>query len=102
MNERIQLSTGFVRAAGYADKLRRTFFAITKGKAEPSEVAKIVAQINMSLFELFQKKKIEKNDVVRIRFIFDIVDGKEINIDEKSFQIEIFKYSETISGINLK
>ncbi|MHA1709713.1 MAG: single- stranded DNA-binding family protein [Candidatus Baldrarchaeia archaeon] len=69
------MSTGFVRAAGYADKVRRVLFATAKG-VEPQEIVRASAEFNMKVFEILQEKKVDKSDVVRIRCDYEIKDGK--------------------------
>jgi len=101
MRERIRLSTGFVRAAGYADKIRRTFFALTKGKGvSPQEVVRTTARINMRLFDIFREKNIDKADVVRVIFEFEITEDKKLSIDWSTVTVEVYKYTETIEGIS--
>jgi len=98
----MRLSTGFIRAAGYANKLRRTLIALTKGIIEPAEAARKAAVINMRLFDVFREKGIEKGDVVRILFEFDIVEKegkKDINIDWSTMTIEVYKNAGVITGI---
>ncbi|MHA1617130.1 MAG: single- stranded DNA-binding family protein [Candidatus Njordarchaeales archaeon] len=102
MSERMRLSTGFVRAAGYANKLRRTLIALTKGIIEPAEAARKAAVINMRLFDVFREKGIDKGDVVRIIFEFDIVDKdgkKDIQVDWNTMSIEVYKNAGVITGI---
>ncbi len=86
----IRISTGLVRAAGYADKLRRVLIAATKGKASPEEAVKIASYINQHLFKIFRENNVEKSDVVRIFLNIDIIDGK-ILIDWNSLSIEVYK-----------
>jgi len=76
-----QLSTGFVIAGAYADKLRRVLFAqlrdeIKKGNIENRQVAYRAGELNRLLFEiLVNKLKLDKGDVVRIRVEYDVKDG---------------------------
>jgi hypothetical protein len=76
-----QLSTGFVIAGAYADKLRRVLFAqlrdeIKKGNIENRQVAYRAGELNRLLFEiLVNKLKLDKGDVVRIRIEYDVKDG---------------------------
>jgi len=86
----IRISTGLVRAAGYADKLRRVLIAATKGKAPIEEAIKIASYINQHLFKIFRENNVEKSDVVRIFLNIDIVDSK-ILIDWNSLSIEVYK-----------
>ncbi len=100
--EKMRLSTGFVRAAGYADKLRRTLLAQTKGIVQPNETVRTAAIINMRLFDVLRENNVEKGDVVRIMFNYEIVeeDGKKtIKVDWDSMTIEVYKNAGTIEGI---
>lgn len=100
--EKIRLSTGFVRAAGYANKLRRTLLAQTRGKIEANEAIRVAALINMRLFEVLQENNVDKADVVRIIFYYTITDAggkKTISVDWDSFSIEVYKNAGVIEGI---
>ena len=105
MTERKRLSTGFIRAAGYADKLRRTMIAITKGILKPDEAARAAAQINMRLFDVLRDHDVAKGDVVRIMFEFDILEkdgSKEVSVDWDSLTIEVYKSDKVIKGSEIK
>jgi len=73
-----RLSSGFVIAGAYADKIRRTMFAqlrdyIRKDKEWSQKIAFAVAQLNRFLYTvLVEQVKIDKGDVVRIRIDYDI------------------------------
>ncbi|WP_297536192.1 single- stranded DNA-binding family protein [Thermococcus sp.] len=89
----MKLSTGYVRASGYAHKVRRVLFALVKGKVEPKEVVRASAELNQRIFEEFQRLGVAKEDVVRITVEFTIEDGKIVwNYD--SLNIEVYKKSE--------
>jgi len=88
-----KLMTGFVRAAGYANKTRKVLFAITRGKITPEEVVRASAELNQYLFKKFQELNVKKEDVVRIEANFEIKDGK-IVWDYDSLKIEIYKREE--------
>ncbi|MCR8432920.1 MAG: DUF2258 domain-containing protein [Crenarchaeota archaeon] len=98
MTERKQFSTGLVIAAGYASKLRRTLLAQTRHLVDPRDAIRISALINQHLFNLFREKGVDKQDAVRIRFIYTIKDGK-IDIDWNSFTIEHYKKVLTLEKI---
>ena len=88
-----RLVTGFVRAAGYANKVRKVLFAITRGKANPEEVVRAAAELNQHLFSKFQEMGVKKEDVIRIEVEFEIKDGRiEWNYD--SLRIEVYKKEE--------
>jgi len=100
--ERKRLSTGYVRAAGYADKLRRTLLAQNKGVVEPNETVRVAAIINMRLFDVLREHNVDKRDVVRIMFNYDVVEegGKRtIKVDWNSMTIEIYKSAGVIEGV---
>ncbi|MCR8432756.1 MAG: DUF2258 domain-containing protein [Crenarchaeota archaeon] len=86
----IRLSTGLVRAAGYADKLRKILIVATRDKVPPREAVRVAAHINQHLFRVFQENRIDKSDVVRIFLNVDVVDDK-IVVDWKSLTIEVYK-----------
>jgi hypothetical protein len=91
-----QLSTGFVIAGAYADKLRRVLFAqlrdaIKSGQIETKQVAFRAGELNRVLFEiLVNKLKIDKGDVVRIRIEYDLSDG-DIKWYYESLRVEAFR-----------
>jgi len=92
----MRMSTGFVRAAGYDDKVRRVLFAITRDeKIKEEEVLRAAAEFNKKAFEEMQKRGIEKRDVVRITCEFDIIDGKII-WKWDTLEIEAYKETEEI------
>lgn len=91
-----QLSTGFVIAGAYADKLRRVLFAqlrdaIKRGEIDNKTVAQRAGELNRLLFEiLVNKLKIDKGDVVRIRIEYDVKDG-DIVWKLDTLRIEAFR-----------
>ncbi|WP_209475411.1 single- stranded DNA-binding family protein [Thermococcus stetteri] len=89
----MKLSTGYVRASGYAHKVRRVLFALVKGKVDPKEVVRAAGELNSRIFEEFQKLGVEKEDVVRINVEFSIQDGS-IVWDYDTLSIEVYKKSE--------
>ncbi|CAB50025.1 DUF2258 domain-containing protein [Pyrococcus abyssi] len=88
-----KLMTGFVRASGYANKVRRVLFAVTRGKVEPEEVVRAAAEVNKAIFEKLQELGVKKEDVVRISIEFDIVDGK-ISWEYDTLNIEVYRKEE--------
>ncbi|HII61841.1 DUF2258 domain-containing protein [Pyrococcus horikoshii] len=88
-----KLMSGFVRASGYANKVRRVLFAVTRGKVPPEEVVRASAEINKTIFEKLQEMGVKKEDVVRIAFDFDIEDGK-ILWKPETLKIEVYKKEE--------
>ncbi len=89
----MRLSTGFVRASGYAYKVRRVLFALTRGKVDPKEVVRAAGELNQYLFERLQEMGVEKSDVVRITVPFEIENGS-IKWDYDGLEIEVYKRSE--------
>ena len=96
------LSTGLVRAAGYADKIRRTMFAqlrdaIKAGEIDSKQVAYRVGRLNEILYKLLvETLGIEKHDAVRIMIDYEVSYG-DIHFDWNSIQIEIYRYDEDLS-----
>jgi len=88
-----KLSTGFVRASGYANKIRKVLFALTRGKLNPEEVIRASAQLNQYLFDKLQEMGVKKEDVVRISIEFNIKNG-EIEWDYDTLRIEVYKKEE--------
>ncbi len=92
----VRISTGLIRAAGYADKLRKVLIAATKVKGVPvDEAVRVAAYINQHLFKVLRENQVEKGDVVRIMFNVDILD-KKIGIVWDSLKIEVYKPAEHI------
>jgi len=90
-NERVgSLSTGLIRAAGYANKIRRTAFAQLKDYADPKEIVRATALLNRSLFEVLREYNVEKGDVVRIRISYR-VSNRQITWIPESLELEIYK-----------
>ncbi len=90
------LSTGFVIAGAYADKVRRVLFAqlrdrIKSGEIDNKTVAARAGELNRLLFEiLVNKLKIDKGDVVRIRIEYDVRNG-DIVWKLDTLRIEAFR-----------
>ncbi len=89
----MKLSTGFVRASGYAYKVRRVLFAITRGKVDPREVVRAAGELNQHIFERLQEMGVEKGDVVRITVPFSIREGT-IEWDYNGLKIEVYRKGE--------
>lgn len=99
MTEEIKnFSSGLVIAAGYANKIRRTLLAQTKGLVDPKEAVRASALINQHLFNIFREKGIDKQDVVRVRFVYRIKDGK-IEVDWNTLTIEHYKKHAVLENI---
>lgn len=78
-----RLSSGFIIAGAYADKIRRTAFAqlrdyIRRDKEWASKIAFAVAQLNRLLYTiLVEQLRVDKGDVVRIRINYDIDEARK-------------------------
>jgi hypothetical protein len=90
------LSTGFIIAGAYADKVRKTLFAqlrdhVKRGEVSTQEVARAAAELNRVLYHiLVERLKSDKGDVVRARVEYDVEDGRVVwNYD--ALQLEVFK-----------
>ncbi|MDK6028042.1 DUF2258 domain-containing protein [Ignisphaera sp. 4213-co] len=93
-----RLSSGFVIAGAYADKIRRTMFAqlrdyIKRDKEWGQKIALAVAQLNRLLYSvLVEQLKIDKGDVVRVRIEYDIDEaGKNIVWRWDTLAVEVFR-----------
>lgn len=93
-----RLSSGFVIAGAYADKIRRTMFAqmrdyVKRDKEWGQRIALAIAQLNRFLYTLLvEQLKIDKGDVVRVRIDYDI-DEQDKNIVWKwdTLTVEAFR-----------
>ena len=95
------LSTGFVKASGYATKLRRTLFAqlsnrIKEGSIDSDTVAKKAGELNRLLYIALLGAGVQKDDVVRIRIDYAIKDGDIIWLPE-TLSIEVYKLAQDAS-----
>ncbi|AMM54099.1 single- stranded DNA-binding family protein [Pyrococcus kukulkanii] len=88
-----KLLTGFVRASGYANKVRKVLFAATRGKVSPEEVVRASAEINKYIFEKLQEMNVKKEDVIRVSLDFDIEDEK-IKWYPETLHIEVYRKEE--------
>lgn len=89
----MRLSTGYVRASGYAHKLRRVLFALTRGRVDSKEVVRAAGELNQHIFEKLINMGVDKADVVRITIPFTVEDGK-IVWDYDKLNIEIYRREE--------
>ncbi|AIF69249.1 hypothetical protein PAP_04175 [Palaeococcus pacificus DY20341] len=88
-----KLLTGFVRASGYANKVRKVLFAITKGSVKPEEVVRAAGELNRYIFKKFQELGVEKEDVIRIQAPFEVKEGL-IHWNYDGVKIEVYKKDE--------
>jgi len=76
------LNTGPVIAGAYADKVRRTLFAlcndlVKQGAITQEQIAYGAAQLNQLLYKIIvEKLKCDKGDIVRIVVDYDVNNGK--------------------------
>ncbi len=108
-SKEVEVSTGLIIAARYADKIRRAIFAIF-GKVLPTEIIlRDVAEFNKKLYDEIVKRKIDKLDVIRIRFKVSY-DAENKKLEFKDYEItryieegklneECKKYKEMIENI---
>ncbi len=90
------LSTGFVIAGAYADKVRRVLFAqlrdmIKRGEVSNRTVAARAGELNRILYEiLVNRLRIEKGDVVRIRIEYEVKNG-DVEWKLDTLRVEAFR-----------
>lgn len=88
------LRTGFVRASGYAHKVRRVLFAVTRKKVDPKEVVRAAGgELNQRIFEKLGELGVDKDDVIRVTVPFTIEEGT-IRWDYEKLKIEVYRKSE--------
>jgi len=93
-----RLSSGYVIAGAYADKLRRTLFAqlrdlMRESKEWSSRIAYSAAQLNKVLFEILVKGlNVDRGDVVRIRIEYEVDEAaKEVKWKWDTLEVEVFR-----------
>ncbi len=74
----VEIRTGVIIAARYADKLRRAAFAAFKNMVKQEEILRAVADLNRSLYEKLIKMGVGKLDIIRISVEARVQDGKLI------------------------
>lgn len=72
-----RMSSGFIIAGAYANKIRRVMFAMERS-VDSKEVARAVAELNSAIFYIVRETGIDKGDVVRITVNYKIEGGKII------------------------
>ncbi|CCC82458.1 DUF2258 domain-containing protein [Thermoproteus tenax] len=72
----VEISTGVIIAARFADKLRRAAFAAFKNMVKQEEILKSVADLNRSLYEKLVAMGIGKLDIIRISVEAKVEDGR--------------------------
>ncbi len=95
----MRMSTGFVRAARYDDKVRRVLFALLRNKGVPNdEILRAAAEFNKKVFEEITKRGIEKRDLVRIMCEFDITPDRKIVWKWDTLKIEHYEEAKEIGA----
>jgi len=95
----MRMSTGFVRAARYDDKVRRVLFALLRNKGVPNdEILRAAAEFNKKVFEEITKRGIEKRDLVRIMCEFDLTPDKKIVWKWDTLKIEHYEEAKEIGA----
>lgn len=87
----MRMSTGFVRAAAYDDKVRRVLFALLRDKVPSEEILRAAAELNKRVFEEIKKRGIDKRDVIRIICEFDITPDRKIQWKWDTLQLEHYE-----------
>ncbi len=92
-----RLSTSYVKAAGYDQKVRKVLFA-QLGKIIPqNEILRKAAEFNKRVFEELRKRGVTKTDVVRIMIDYDLDRvNKEIKWRWDTLNIEVYKRGEEV------
>ena len=91
-----QLSTGFIIAGAYADKVRKVAFAqlrdeLRRGNIDAQTIVRRTAELNRLLYDiLVNRLRVDKGDVVRIRIEYE-VSNRDIVWKLDTLQIEVFR-----------
>ena len=91
--------TGYVKATGWAIKIRKVANAVMKGKADIKEINEKVSELNAKLYEVIVEKGVDRDDVVYIEVPFEIEKGKVKWIYDKII-IRWYKLNEEFSPFN--
>ncbi|MGC9118634.1 MAG: DUF2258 domain-containing protein [Thermoproteus sp.] len=77
----VEIRTGVIIAARYADKLRRAAFAAFKNMVKQEEILRAVAELNKSIYDKLIKMGVGKLDIIRIT-VEARVDGGRLSFGE--------------------
>ena len=80
-----ELRTGIVMAARFADKLRRTAFAVFGGIVPRGEILRAAAELNKKIFEKLIAMGVGKLDLVRIT-VEAAVEGSKLVFSEPKIE----------------
>ncbi len=64
----VEVSTGLIIAARFADKIRRIIFAVFGKILSEDIILRDVSEFNRKLYKIMVERNIDKLDIVRIRF----------------------------------
>ena len=98
------ISTGLVHVAGYANKLRRTAFAVLNeaikaGNLSPDKLVYRIARINEQLFKiLVEELGLSKTDVVRVRLPYRLAGDGDIEFILEDAVIEVYTRDDELSA----
>ena len=89
--------TGYVKATGWALKLRKVANAVMKSQAESSVINEAVSELNQKLFDKLNELGVDRDDVVYIEIPYMIKNG-EVKWLLEGAKIRIYKLTETVEG----
>jgi len=75
---RYEIRTGIVIAARFADKLRRTAFAVFGGVVPKEEIVRATSELNKKIYERLVSMGVDKLDIVRISVEASVEGGRLI------------------------
>ncbi|MCI4464891.1 MAG: DUF2258 domain-containing protein [Thermoproteus sp.] len=81
----VEIRTGVIIAARYADKLRRAVFAAFRNAVKQEEILRAVAELNRSIYDRLIKMGVGKLDIVRIT-VEARVDGGKLTFGEPAIE----------------
>jgi hypothetical protein len=81
----VEIRTGVIIAARYADKLRRAVFAAFRNAVKQEEVLRAVAELNRSIYDRLIKMGVGKLDIIRIT-VEARVDGGKLTFGEPTIE----------------
>jgi len=90
---KINTTTGYIKSTGFGVKIRKMLFAARKAnfpQVPLEEVARFVGEINQKIFNKLQEMKVDRNDVIRINFSYEIKDNKLV-LHEEDLEVLVFK-----------
>lgn len=82
---RYEIRTGVVVAARFADKLRRTAFAVFGGVLPREEIVRATSELNKKIYEKLISMGVGKLDIVRIT-VEAIIEGGKLTFGEPKIE----------------